>query len=275
MPMAHRFQQITGLTFAGFLLLSLTGWTPSSGDGAANAPPPSLLPLGSPCNMPSDCASGLCQTGFCCSTTCGGFFCAPGCLCFGNGTCQNNVCVADNWPLGHPCSDGGQCASHYCVDSVCCDTFCAGGPCTACSVAKGAVADGTCTNIVTCVALDVALAAELGVDADAMIKAPEGLRRLLADRDGVSLLELTAESDGGRWDARPARAAAHRFALEVFVRRCGGTLGAHIAPFGAGAVDAPVSGDEVAGVRGLATGAGGEERDALPTGAQAILAVEE
>ncbi len=46
---------------------------------------------------------------------------------------------------GASCTAEGDCASGHCVDSVCCDTACGGGACQACSKAKGASADGTCS----------------------------------------------------------------------------------------------------------------------------------
>ena len=48
-------------------------------------------------------------------------------------------------PLGASCASGVVCASGSCVDSVCCQSVCAGGACQACSVARGATANGTCT----------------------------------------------------------------------------------------------------------------------------------
>lgn len=50
---------------------------------------------------------------------------------------------------GVACAAGAECASGFCVDSVCCDTACAGGTtdCRACSVAAGAGADGVCAPI--------------------------------------------------------------------------------------------------------------------------------
>ncbi|MCZ7684309.1 MAG: hypothetical protein M5U28_38255 [Sandaracinaceae bacterium] len=50
---------------------------------------------------------------------------------------------------GDPCADGGQCASGFCTDGVCCATACGGGAsdCRACSVAAGGTANGTCTPL--------------------------------------------------------------------------------------------------------------------------------
>jgi hypothetical protein len=51
---------------------------------------------------------------------------------------------------GSTCTSGTQCESGFCVDGRCCDTACGGNTttdCQACSVARGAVADGTCTII--------------------------------------------------------------------------------------------------------------------------------
>lgn len=51
---------------------------------------------------------------------------------------------------GTPCGEGIQCTSGYCVDGVCCDSACGGGvatDCQACSVARGAAADGACGTV--------------------------------------------------------------------------------------------------------------------------------
>ncbi|UJR79575.1 hypothetical protein [Sandaracinus amylolyticus] len=47
---------------------------------------------------------------------------------------------------GEACTAGSQCASTFCVDGVCCNNLCGGGPsdCQACSVAAGAAVDGAC-----------------------------------------------------------------------------------------------------------------------------------
>ncbi len=47
---------------------------------------------------------------------------------------------------GASCTIGGTCQSGYCVDGVCCDQACEGA-CQACTKAKGASADGTCTGL--------------------------------------------------------------------------------------------------------------------------------
>jgi hypothetical protein len=49
---------------------------------------------------------------------------------------------------GDPCGVGTECASGFCVDDVCCDSACGDddrADCLVCSVAAGALADGTCT----------------------------------------------------------------------------------------------------------------------------------
>lgn len=49
---------------------------------------------------------------------------------------------------GQPCTNNSQCDTGFCVDNVCCDSACGGGidtDCQACSSAKGAVANGTCS----------------------------------------------------------------------------------------------------------------------------------
>lgn len=51
---------------------------------------------------------------------------------------------------GSACGSDGDCAQHACVDGVCCATVCGGGSpndCLACSIASGAVVDGTCAPL--------------------------------------------------------------------------------------------------------------------------------
>lgn len=50
-------------------------------------------------------------------------------------------------PLGTGCSEDRECQSGYCADGVCCDLPCDSGLCKACSEARGASADGTCTDL--------------------------------------------------------------------------------------------------------------------------------
>ncbi len=54
-------------------------------------------------------------------------------------TSTGQVILATLKENGESCSSGGECASGYCVDSVCCNTACPG-PCRICST-------GTCTNL--------------------------------------------------------------------------------------------------------------------------------
>jgi MYXO-CTERM domain-containing protein len=51
---------------------------------------------------------------------------------------------------GVPCVTGAECMSGFCSDGVCCDSACGNGDpndCQACSVAAGAMADGTCAPV--------------------------------------------------------------------------------------------------------------------------------
>ncbi len=50
-------------------------------------------------------------------------------------------------PLGAPCSIGDDCESGFCVEGICCDRACDGGQCEACSIKKGAPADGVCSRL--------------------------------------------------------------------------------------------------------------------------------
>lgn len=50
------------------------------------------------------------------------------------------------WPSGEACAVGGECASGYCVDGVCCEQACETA-CHACSAASGSSADGLCAAV--------------------------------------------------------------------------------------------------------------------------------
>ena len=52
-------------------------------------------------------------------------------------------------PAAQACTDAVECASGFCVDGVCCDSACGSGAddCQACSIAKGAPADGVCSYL--------------------------------------------------------------------------------------------------------------------------------
>lgn len=77
------------------------------------------------------------QAGLCSKSCTGDLQCDP------SAHCENGVCVPDIGPGGY-CSKQSDCASNlFCVDSVCCNTACAG-TCEACDV-TGSV--GTCTAI--------------------------------------------------------------------------------------------------------------------------------
>ena len=57
--------------------------------------------------------------------------------------------VFSTFANGGACNAPGACVSGFCVDGVCCDTACNAGLCAACTVAKGAPADGTCAPPLT------------------------------------------------------------------------------------------------------------------------------
>ncbi|HLM73926.1 MAG TPA: kelch repeat-containing protein [Polyangiaceae bacterium] len=50
-------------------------------------------------------------------------------------------------PLGSKCGVGDDCESGICVEGICCDRACGGGQCEACSIAKGAPANGICADL--------------------------------------------------------------------------------------------------------------------------------
>ena len=135
------------------------------------------------CSSAAECASGFCVDGVCCESECGGgaandcqvcsaalgasrdgtctfisggTVCAqvdschpnPG-LCTGiDGTCSslNAIpnCVVE-FPNGHACTGDGECASHSCVDSVCCESSCGRNDARRCATC--AATPGTCTAL--------------------------------------------------------------------------------------------------------------------------------
>jgi len=78
--------------------------------------------MGRTCMSPSECASGNCVNGFCCSVS----SCAFPTVCGASGTCGS--------ANGATCITGGACASGKCVDGYCCESACTGS-CEACDVA--------------------------------------------------------------------------------------------------------------------------------------------
>lgn len=120
----------------------------------------SPLPQGASCAAGSECASGYCADGVCCTNDCvgpcrscnqpsavgmcqgyaSGFDpegeCASGTACNGVGACGP---VSVNRANGQLCTAGNQCASTFCVDGVCCDRACSD-PCFSCG-------KGTCTTV--------------------------------------------------------------------------------------------------------------------------------
>ena len=125
-------------------------------------------PDGSGCATGTECASTRCIDNVCCNSDCTGE--CQACSSFkkgqgANGVCGNIVvntdpdmecagphvcngsgaCVAA--PLGSACTVAADCASGFCIDSVCCDTDCTG-TCRACSLFKqGQGTNGVCGNI--------------------------------------------------------------------------------------------------------------------------------
>ncbi|MBI3184264.1 MAG: hypothetical protein HYZ28_19195 [Myxococcales bacterium] len=105
---------------------------------------------GQPCASPSDCASGFCVDGYCCSTSCTGTCqacnlsgqlgnCGP--VAQGQtdmGTCMGPASACDGLGrcklvLGQACAAVADCLSGNCVDGVCCANSCAS-VCQACNV---------------------------------------------------------------------------------------------------------------------------------------------
>jgi len=119
---------------------------------------------GTPCDDAASCADGVqtnadgCDGSGACSdngtTACGLFACgATACktACAGDADCaetafcSNMVCTLKKANAA-VCAGGNQCASGSCADGLCCNAACSG-PCSACSVAAGGVANGQCAFI--------------------------------------------------------------------------------------------------------------------------------
>ncbi len=134
------------------------------------------LPQGALCALDTDCASGFCADGVCCTNACVGpcrscnqpsatgicqgyasgtdpeIECQSGTTCNGVGAC--GPVSPPNLANGQLCSAGAQCLSGYCTDGVCCDTACTS-PCQACGTGTCLVVKKTddlpeCTGTMTC-----------------------------------------------------------------------------------------------------------------------------
>ncbi len=135
------------------------------------------------CASSAECQTGFCADGVCCNQACSGscdrcnlssaslgtcapapasdpgspacggaivcngtladcpIFCGTGCP--SNTFCSGTYCSAKK-TNGVTCGASTECQSNFCVDGVCCNTGCADS-CDACSVAQGAVTNGTCS----------------------------------------------------------------------------------------------------------------------------------
>ena len=127
-------------------------------------------PIGLTCHVSADCASGFCVDAVCCDTACTtpcfscdqpatqgmcsplfgaeDVFASPTCV--GTRICSDDtssppscVLVHPLAPIGAPCITPAECASQFCVDSVCCAAACSA-PCFSCNQA---IALGTCLPI--------------------------------------------------------------------------------------------------------------------------------
>ncbi|MDI3285760.1 hypothetical protein [Polyangium sp. 15x6] len=128
--------------------------------------------LGQSCGMASECRSGFCNDGVCCSEACTDTckVCnnSGACVNVASGSddnnatmtcsgatqsCDNGVCKKS---LGQACMMGSNCLSGNCVDGVCCDTACTG-TCQACNLTAGTCdtvpqnqTDDTCMDTMAC-----------------------------------------------------------------------------------------------------------------------------
>jgi hypothetical protein len=134
------------------------------------------LPQGALCALNTDCASGFCADGVCCTNACTGpcrscnqpsatgicqgypsgtdpeVECGSGATCNGVGAC--GTVSPPNLANGQLCSSGTQCLSGFCTDGVCCGTACSS-PCQACGTGTCLTVKKTddppeCTGTMTC-----------------------------------------------------------------------------------------------------------------------------
>jgi hypothetical protein len=84
----------------------------------------------------TSCAPNSCREDACASACVGDTDCQTGFF------CENSACKLKR-SSGTACTSGGQCATGFCVDDVCCASACAG-TCSACNLSG---APGTCTPI--------------------------------------------------------------------------------------------------------------------------------
>jgi hypothetical protein len=123
---------------------------------------------GSACTLGSQCQSGSCTDGVCCSAACGGLCqaCTLAKTGVATGTCASivNATDPDNECLGATSCNGAgactklangtactlpaECNSTFCADGVCCGNACTF-TCMACTLAKTGQASGTCANVAT------------------------------------------------------------------------------------------------------------------------------
>ncbi len=89
--------------------------------------------LGTLCSAASECGSGKCTDGVCCTVDA----CTTPAVCNANGA---GTCAR---PIAAGCTADSQCGSGHCADGVCCDKACSG-QCEACDVG-GSI--GTCTAV--------------------------------------------------------------------------------------------------------------------------------
>lgn len=88
----------------------------------------------------TQCSPGICNAeGMGCETTCdSNGQCEDGAYCDAFGQCIGEKVQGQN------CAEGFECTSGSCTDGVCCDSACSA-DCEACSIAAGAVSNGTCS----------------------------------------------------------------------------------------------------------------------------------
>ena len=139
-----------------------TATLPCTGTNACDGKGACKTAKGKKCLLDSDCVSGICIDGVCCTTKCTDQCKAcnvPGsegtCTlipkgqpdAYPTGTCEGNQACDGKGNCkkasGQTCQKPGDCASGYCKDGFCCSTAC-DKPCESCAI-KGS--EGTCTFI--------------------------------------------------------------------------------------------------------------------------------
>lgn len=105
--------------------------------------------------------------------------------------------------IGEPCAGSFECGNKYCVDGYCCNEACDDvGSCNACARSRGAVANGTCTEVKACAPyqcdqIDVLPASEKATCTNACYDASDCASGYVCNLEGQCEFPKNVDVDGG------------------------------------------------------------------------------